>query len=488
MKQLRPYQEEAIKAIHEGLKNGETKQLLVLPTGAGKTFTAIQAIKDIGRILWISHTEELIAQSLEALLKEFKCQGYGIIKAEKFDIDKPVVMASAQTLHRRLDKIPPDWFDVIVCDEADLFGSNTFFKAIEYFKPKLRLGLTATPFRSDNMLMGDIFDTIIYEYPIEKAISDGYLCQLDGIKIQTSCNLDRVKTIGGELNQGDLEQVVNTLERNNLIVSKYLQYAKGRQFIAFCVDVKHAIDLCDTFNEKGVKCNFVVGDKELTTDRKGVIKEFKNGDVLGITNCMILTAGFNHDNTGCMIMACPTKSKRKFLQQVGRGARLKDELFVNKFGQNCIILDIVDVTSKHRLVNTWELDKAKPPKERVFITDQTKEKLEKERELKFQSQQKVDEKIVLIQLPKFKISNSIKMREPATEGQLKWIKDLGYDVINNHYTYKMAAEIISNLPATDKQIYIIKKHGYDVSGGVTRKEAELVFKTLKAKGLIKEKE
>lgn len=482
-KLLRPYQIEAIQAIRAGLEKGETKQLLVLPTGAGKTFTAIQAIKDLGRILWISHTEELIQQSLEALLKEFECQDYGIIKAEKFDIDKPVVMASAQTLHRRLDRIPTDWFDVIVCDEADLFGSKTFFKAIEYFTPKLRLGLTATPFRNDNMLMGDIFDTIIYEYPIERAISDGFLCELDAIKIQTSTSLDKVKTVAGELNQGDLEEVVNTLERNNLIVNKYLQYAKGRPFIAFCVDVKHAMDLCETFNEKGVKCNFVVGDKELTTNRKGVIEEFKNGDVLGITNCMILTAGFDFPNTGCLIAACPTKSKRKFLQQVGRGARLKDESFVSKFGQNCIILDIVDVTSKHRLVNTWELDRAKPPKERIFLTQEKKEILERAREAKFNAQQNVDERVILISLPKVKISKSIRMQEPATEKQLGIVKQLGYDIENTHYTKKHCSEIIGMLPVGKAKLAALKANNYDISNGVTLAEYGMAKQELAKKGI-----
>ena len=516
MKKIRDYQAKAHKAIDDALLKNITRQLLVMATGTGKTFTAVKSIQNRGRVLWNTHTEELIEQSGIAILVELNLMptellirtihnhggllnllrpqreslfqdtcvklihdNLGIIKADLFEIDKPFVIASMQTLHRRLDKIDPTHFDVVVVDEAHYSGANTWVKSLEHFKPKLRLGLTATPYRLDGMMLGDIFDEIVFEYNIDQAIKEGNLCELDAIRIKTNVNLDKVKTRAGELNLEQLEEVINTPERNALIVEKYLQYASGRQFIAFCVDVKHAQDLCAAFNERGVNTNFVVGDKDLTTDRRGVIDSFKRAEYVGLTNVMVLTAGFDHPNVGCVIQACPTKSLTKYLQQVGRGTRLKDELFVSRFGQKCLILDFIDSTTKHQLVNTWTLDKAKPVEERTFTSNEKKEKLiaERERRIKLAELEK-DTRVNLLALPKIKISDSYRMQEPATEAQLKWIADLGYDVVNIHYTKLMCSEIISKQPASDKQVWLLAKKGYDVSNGVTIAEAKQAFKEI----------
>lgn len=519
-RQLRYYQVEAKEAVEKALKKGIVNQLLVMATGTGKTATSVDIIKDKGRVLWGTHTEDLLEQSaidyvaeraninkqelsdfvdqqggLLSILKT-RTQGLfshpwldeiintvGIVKAELFIIDKPIVFASMQTLWNRLDKIPANYFDVVVCDECHLFGSKTFLKSINHFTPKLRLGLTATPHRMDGMLMGDIFDEIVYEYPIEKAIKDGFLCEIDAIRVKTQSSLDGVKTLGGELNQGQLEEVINTPMRNDLIVEKYLQYCPGKQFIAFCVDVQHAMDLTEVFKSKGVNTEFVVGDKELTTDRRGILQRFKQREITGISNVMILTAGFDHPNTGAILMCCPTKSLTKFLQQIGRGTRLKDEEYVAKFGQKVTILDFIDVTSKHRLINTWGLDKEKEIEDRVFVTQEKKDKLIQariERTFKAEQLQK-DVKIDLLKLPKVKISDSIRMQEPASEAQLNWIKQMDYDVVNINYTKAMCAEIIGNSLVPAWKVKQLASAGYDVSKGVTQNEYQQAIKDIHAR-------
>lgn len=514
MKPTRYYQAAAKEAVENGLKRNITNQLLCMATGTGKTYTAVQVIKNKGRCLWGTHEEGLLSQSATALLSELElmpddqllhiinthgdiielvrnanrgsffndpnttliANNIGIIKADLFDIDKPIVMASMQTLWRRLDKIPFDHFQVMVVDEAHLSGSKTWIKSIRHFQCDLKLFLTATPFRSDGMLMGDVADEIIYEYPIDQAIKDGFLCELDAVRIKTNINLDKIRTIGGELNQSDLEVTVNTPERNALIVEKYIQYGSGRQFIAFAVDVKHAQDLTEAFKHRGLSVNFIVGDKELTPNRKKVLTDYRSGHYIGLVNVGVLVAGADFPNTGCIIQACPTKSLVKYLQSVGRGTRLKNQLFITRFGQNCIILDFIDSTTKHRLVNTWTLDKAKPPEDRTFLTKEKREKLIADRERRFKLEQlEKDIRVNLLKLPTVKISNSIRMQEPATQGQLDWIAREGYDIVNLNYTKKMCSDIISNLPASEKQAWVLAKKGYDVSQGVTVGEAKLAF-------------
>ena len=469
-KELRPYQQKSIDAIHSALKRGVKNMALILPTGSGKTFTAVKAVKDMGKILFICHTEEIIDQGAKALSKEIGCS-VGLIKADVFDIEHKVVMASAQTLHRRLSRLSPDTFDVIVADECDLFGAVSFSKSLNYFNPKLRLGLTATFMRNDNLSLDDLFDEIVYEYSLKDAVRDGYLTKPIVIKLKTSSNLDDVHTLAGEFNAKELTQKVNVPERNYAIADAYLKYGEGRQFIAFCCDVQHAIDLSEAFNEKGVSCGYVVGDKDLTPDRKGTLESYTSGELTGLTNCMILSVGWNFDDVGVEIMACPTKSKRKYIQQLGRGFRLKSAKFLEKWKQNIIIIDVVDGTSKHILINTDELDQDLPIDEKLFISDENRAKIKNaiaKREAMMNSiDRKEDEIIELFPLPKIKVVFGNHSNEPIHEGQKSWLKLKGYDVENTTYNRHQFNTLYFNSAADKQSIEDVRSCGYDMSNGAT---------------------
>lgn len=514
-KPLRNYQVEAINAVKKELDKGTNKQLLVMATGTGKTFTAVKAIEqfEFNRVLWITHTEELVQQSALAFLsekfdKEFldavEDIGFinwvhngsglfghkenkfrmGLIKADAFYPDGNVVMASAQTLYRRLDRLPKDHFDAIICDEAHLFLSKSFSEPLKYFEPKLLLGLTATPTRLDGMQLGNMFDKIVYTYDIADGIKDGYLCELDAVRVKTDLSLDNVRTTGGEFNARDLSNEVDIPERNQLIVDSYEKYANGRQGIFFCVDIKHSLHLAEKFKEQGISCSAVSSDEEATGDRSQTVRNFKDGKIQVLTNVGILTTGFDHRNVGVVGNCSPTKSLSKYLQCIGRGTRLKDENFVAKYGQNCVILDFVDSTTRHKLINAWSIDSGKATEEKVFMTKAKKKELIEERERKIAfiaATSKKDVKVDLLALPKVYISNSIKMEEPATEKQLAWIARLGYDTINVEYTKKMCSEIISSQPASPKQIALLKWKGYDVSNGVTISEFKLAIAEIEKK-------
>lgn len=495
-KSLRPYQYEAICKVEDALNSGITRQLIVKATGLGKTFLAVKLVEKLGfkRVLWITHNEELISQSGLAFLKDkfddefashVEAMGFlewvegnnclfgnhtgnfkmGAIKASIFKPNGEVVIASAQTLYRRLDKLPEDIFDCIIVDEAHLFAAATFVKPLDYFKPKLLLGLTATPHRMDNLQLGNIFEQITYEYNIGNGIKDGYLCELDGIRIKTDLSLDNVRTTAGELNQKDLADEVNIPRRNRLIVDSYFKYGAGRQAIFFCVDVQHAVDLSEMFNEMGIKCKPVVGDEKVTPERKQTIKDFKDCKLTVLTNCQVLTTGFDYPELGLVGNAAPTKSLTKYLQCVGRGTRLKNKEYVDKFGQNCVILDFVDQSSRHKLINTWELDRTKNLEDRVFITEVKRKNIEEERSkrvVKIDNLFKTDVKIQLLPLPeKVVFRSSGKMQNPASEAQLKWIKDLGHDVVNIPWTNQMCSDIISMESCNKTEIEYLKSKGYD---------------------------
>lgn len=502
------FQVDCKSAVKNALLRGIKRQLVVMPGGTGKTKTAVDIINDIGgRTCWVAASEELLDQAAFSLITELdlmpqdtltgvfdlyegsivdllKCKKgiyevlqiqaqIGIIKAESFDIQKPFVLASAQTLYKRLDKIPEEWFKVIVVDEADLYFSATFKKPLEYFKFDLLLGLTATPFRADGVLMDDIFEETVYEYEIGQAIKDGFLCELNAIVVKTTTNLDDVHTKSGDFVEGELSVKVNTPERNNRIVSKYIEHCSGQQFIAFTCDVQHAIDLHDTFNERGIKTEFVVSDKNLTLDRKGIVKRYRNGDITGLVNITIFAAGFDAPNTGCVILARPTKSKRLFLQELFRVTRLKNAAFVAKFGQIGTILDIVDGTSKHNLINTHELDKELPIEDRVFTSSANKQKLIDARNERMMEPVKNDKQIQLFRIPKHRVVFGDQSHDPLEPGQRMWLKANKYDVDNITYTRHQFLTIYMASAAPASDVAFLKENGYAVNGHITNGSAQL---------------
>ena len=414
MKYLRKYQEKAISKVTDSLNKNIKNQLLVMATGTGKTFTAANIIKD-NKTLWITHTEELINQSAKVMRDE----GFstGIIKQDKMELDNEVVVASIQTLWRRLDKIDSKEFDMLIVDEAHMAMARTWQRAFNHFDADLKLGLTATPWRADGMPLGDLFDKIVYQYNIQDGIKDKYLSELDAYRIRTQVSIDSVKTTAGELNSKDL-RIIDCPERNDLIVDKYIEYADQRDTIVFCVDVEHAMNLSRTFEERGITSSFVVGDKQLCPNREERIENFKKGEIKVMCNVMVLTHGFDYPEVSCIIMACPTKSLTKYFQCIGRGTRLKENY------DECIILDVVDVSKRHKLINTWTLDKDKPIEEQVFTTSEKKRAHTEKKYKEIESFDLIgkDVKVDLFEVPVINKSYYTEaFRQPATEKQLNWL-------------------------------------------------------------------
>lgn len=519
-KSERSYQIEGRESVFAALHKGVKNQLMVLATGLGKTFVAIKTVQDprlkAKRILWLTHTEELIEQSSRAILLDLigpevqetikdnegllsllrrKKSMYdtdienkikesiGIIKRDLFEIDRPFVVASIQTIYNRLDLIDYNHFDVIVIDEAHMAAANTWTKSIEHFDCKLRLGLTATPDRLDGISLSDLFDTIVFERDIKFGIDNGFLCELDAYKIKTGVNLNDVKRQAGDFNQKQLEALVDTDERNELIVHEYIKRALGRPFIAFCVNITHAQRLSEAFNAQGINTTFVVGEKEVCPDRKERIDGFMNNEYVGLTNVNILTAGFDYPEVSCIIMARPTQSKTLFMQAIGRGTRLKQGNY-----KNCLILDIVDNSGRHSLINTWTLDGDKRFEDKLFMSKERKdaaiEKRDSERKMK-----EIDEtkRINLLRLPDIVFYDTYNTRESATEEQLKLAKSLGFDVDNNHFTKGQIIEMIAKMPATEAELDFMRKHGYDVSLGATKGHYSKVKKKVDEEEALKKR-
>jgi superfamily II DNA or RNA helicase len=335
-----------------------------MATGLGKAVLFATLRQHHGfekRVMVLVHREELAAQAADKLLHWNPGLMVGVEMAQHRSrgMDTHVV-ASVPTLGRngshRLKQFDPAGFDCIVSDEAHHATSPQWARVLDYFglmqpgAPILSLGLTATPNRSDGIGLRRCFDEIVYDMGIDAGIREGYLVDLRCWRISTKSNLDSVRTTAGDFNEKDLAATVNTPERNGMIVKAWAQHAKDKKSLVFTADVQHALDLAEAFKALGVGAAAVWGD---CPDRAKLLKQHRTGELMLLTNCAVLTEGYDDPNIECIVLARPTKSALLLTQMIGRGTRMPDGCQhiseVNGGKRDCIILDVVDTTSKHQL-------------------------------------------------------------------------------------------------------------------------------------------
>lgn len=354
MLEPRPYQLECLEAINEFRSRGITRQLCNLPTGTGKTVVFSLLAKELNtRTIIIAHTEELIVQAKEKLEIVWPEAKIGIVKAGSDEIGAQIVIASIQTICRdkRLEKLKEQGFKLMIIDECHHGAAESYTKVIRELgfmdddPNKLLVGVTATPKRGDGLSLGSIFQEIVFESSIGTMIRAGYLSNLVGKQIFTKVALENVGIKHGDFIQSELAKTVNIDSRNRLIVLTHTQYANERKkTLVFGVDVQHAKDLSALFNEHGISSKAVYGAMD-KTERKLILKEFTEGKIQVLTNCQLLTEGFDEPSLDCIIMARPTKSIALFTQMIGRGTR------TYPLKKDCLILDFCDNAGRNGLCN-----------------------------------------------------------------------------------------------------------------------------------------
>jgi superfamily II DNA or RNA helicase len=468
----RPYQNEILEADEKADKKKIKRRLIVSATGTGKRLIAVGLSKKYKRILFLCHTDELINQAYKDFNKMYPGQ-VGVIKGSRFEINNRIVIASAQTIWRRLDKIPKNFFDCVMADEVHHYLARTFVMPLKELIYKVSYGFTATPTRLDGLDFSNIMDDIIYNYPLERGIREGFLCQLDAIRIRTKINISDVKRSRGDFAINELSNAVNNEKRNELIVDKYIKHGNGRQAVAFCVDIAHAKALRDTFKKKcpSLKVETINSEMDLNLRRK-YIRDYSNKKIDILTNVNILTEGWDYNDVGVLLMARPTESLALYMQMIGRGTRIKSDVYKKKHKvSNCLILDFVDNVGIHKIVNTWTLDNTKSVKEKVFVTEENRDKLialeiqnKSERIARIKRFYDTDELINLFELPQIRLARKSDhwYNLPPTEAQINYLIHLGIYDSNVDYTRGQASNLISEQPITLAQRKRLAGLGYKV--------------------------
>lgn len=323
---FRDYQEEVLDII-DNLQPGS--YLIQMATGLGKTVTFAN-IRRKGRVLVLAHREELITQPI----KYYNCP-VGIEMASNKSNKEEVVIASVMSLTHRLDKFKPDEFDTIIIDEAHHSAAKSYKKIINYFKPRLLLGFTATPNRGDKVRLDDVFQKIIFQRDLKWAIQNKYLTDIECLRVNIGYDISKVGRRMGDFAPGELEEVMNTEILNGAIAEAYQKYAKGQTLI-FATSVEHAENIAKLIPG-------AVAVTSNTQNRQELIKKFTNRKIPCLVNCMIFTEGTDMPLVETVMIARPTSNSSLYTQMVGRGLRLYPEK------EKLTLIDLVGTTGKCNL-------------------------------------------------------------------------------------------------------------------------------------------
>ncbi len=343
--ELRKYQQEAREAVESQWTGGVSRPLLVLPTGCGKTIVFAKIAEDCvrkgNRVLILAHRGELLEQAADKILKStgLRC---AVEKAEESCLSSwyRITVGSVQTLMRekRLHQFPSDYFGTIIIDEAHHCISDSYRRILDYFQGAEVLGVTATPDRGDMKDLGQVFQSLAYEYSLPQAIKEGYLCPIRALTIPLQLDISSVTLSAGDFAANALGSALDPyLEQ---IAAEMAKACQDRKTVVFLPLVSTSQKFRDILNQHGFSAAEVNGN---SPDRAEILADYEAGKYNVLCNSMLLTEGWDCPSVDCVVVLRPTKVRSLYSQMVGRGTRLfpgKDHL---------LLLDFLWHTERHEL-------------------------------------------------------------------------------------------------------------------------------------------
>lgn len=329
---LRDYQEHAVASVLEQFKT-VSSTLGVAATGCGKTtiFTEIIRRMQPARALVLAHREELIFQARQRI----ETQGGMGCEVEMADLvastslfhRAPVVAATVQTMisgrkRKRMERFNPMDFGLLVIDEFHHATAASYRTVIDYFKsnPELKiLGVTATPDRTDEEALGQIAESVAFEFDILDAIQNGWLCPVEQQFVAIDgLDFSAMRTTAGDLNGADLAAVMEAEKNLQGLCGATIQIAGDKQTILFTVTVKHAETACNILNRHKPGCADWICGKTDKEKRRKIMSKFADGSLQILCNVGCLTEGVDVPAAEICIMGRPTKSRSLYAQMAGR--------------------------------------------------------------------------------------------------------------------------------------------------------------------------
>ena len=333
---LRPYQLQAVAEIRQAYQQRHRSVLFVLPTGGGKTVLFSHITRETAargnRVCILVHRAELLRQasaSLEALDVP-----HGLIAANRsMDLSRPVQVASVQTLARRLHRIPPEFFDLLVIDEAHHSNAGTWAKVLNHCAKARVLGVTATPVRGDGRGLGEWYSAMVLGPTPAELTEAGFLAPARVLAPPIGFDTSGLRRRMGDF---DMSQAATSLQAGQAMgdcLAHYRRYLDGQTAIAFCCSVAHAEAVADLFNRNGVAAASIDGTMDAAT-REQLLADLGAGRLKVLTSCALIGEGVDVPSVAGCILLRPTQSVSLHLQMIGRCLRPQP-------GKQAVILDHV---------------------------------------------------------------------------------------------------------------------------------------------------
>jgi len=367
---LRPYQRECIDAVFQAWGEGMRRPAVVLPTGAGKTVVFSHLIKEFRerrkadpfhhthrRVIVLVHRDELADQAI-AKIRATLPDGVtvGKVKAESNQVGADVMVCSVQTLvsAKRRDNLTAfekhyGRIGLIITDECHHAAAASYRKVYDAFPDALNLGVTATMARGDKVGLGGVWDGVVYSKSVLWMIANGYLSDVRTKRVEAKgLDLSGVSKSRGDYAAGSLGEAMEAAEFERAIAEAYTEHAKDRPGVVFTPTVATAESAAEALNTAGVSTAVISGATP-RDERLATFEAFRRGDVQVLSNCMVLTEGFDAPWAEVAVIARPTQSAPLYTQMVGRVLRTwpgKTE---------ALVLDLVGA-SGHKLRTLVDLD------------------------------------------------------------------------------------------------------------------------------------
>lgn len=355
---LRPRQKDMVAKI-VGVLAERDNTLAIAPTGAGKTVMLSAAINDmltskaIGNACVLQHRDELVIQNRQTFGWVNASIPTSIYNAGQKSWDGDITFAMVQTLSRanNLESMPP--IDALVIDEAHHACADSYMRVIDRAKqnnPNLKLlGVTATPNRGDSKGLRSVFDNVCDQIAVSELINSGHLvCPRTFVMdVGTQAALSNVSTVAADYNMGEVADIMDKRPINDAIVKHWKEKAGDRQTVIFCSTVDHALHVAAALKAAGVSTATVHGNMG-EEERRQTLSDYGTGKYQVITNVAVLTEGWDHPPTSCVVLLRPSSFKSTMIQMIGRGLRTIDpKRWPGVVKTDCIVLDFGTSTLEH---------------------------------------------------------------------------------------------------------------------------------------------
>lgn len=332
-----PFQREMLYQLEvERQRHGRWRNLIVAATGTGKTVVSAFDYKRIreswgeASLLFVAHRQEILQQSLATFRNVLRDGSFGeLMVAGERPREGRHVFASIQSLQAlgrsRLDEFPSDYYDVVIIDEFHHAAAPTYERLLERLRPRLLMGMTATPERSDGLDIKRWFDGhIAVELRLWDALEQGLLCPFQYFGIADGVDLSRLTWSRGGYDLGQLDEIYTG---NDARVAKVLKAMcdivedpQAMRALGFCVSINHAEYMADRFRRKGIPAA-ALSASSTQSERTDSLRALRDGAIKALFAVDLFNEGLDIQEIDTLLFLRPTESPVVFLQQLGRGLR-----------------------------------------------------------------------------------------------------------------------------------------------------------------------